>query len=251
MKYSFTVFLFKIYLSETKNKMSTLKKKSRSPSLAPKTQLILRKLLFKLAKCEQELELQRQFLASNENMEPYSVFQRVDRAEDGFVTSMELVSFLRDNGVTKATEADCYYLVKFFDSDEDGRLSYPDFMQMILPCVNEELRAKATQRPNMAIKKGDYLTLDVEREMTKLLQGEITLHRRTENLKQQLEAAADFNVEALYASIDDWGYGFVDAKNLKGFFRNNKVVVQDADCDAIIRRMDMDGDLKLTKEEFV
>lgn len=77
-------------------------------------------------------------------MEPYSLFQRIDRGEDSFVTSVEILNFLRDNGIHNITEADCYYLVKFFDSDEDGRLSYPDFMQMILPCDNPSLRAVAT-----------------------------------------------------------------------------------------------------------
>jgi Ca2+-binding EF-hand superfamily protein len=57
---------------------------------------------------------------------------------------MEILNFLRDNGIHNATEADCYYLVKFFDSDEDGKLNYPDFMQIVLPCTNANLRAAAT-----------------------------------------------------------------------------------------------------------
>ena len=49
---------------------------------------------------------------------------------------MELVYFMRDNGVYDITEADCYYIVKFFDADEDGKLNYPDFLQVILPTNN-------------------------------------------------------------------------------------------------------------------
>ena len=75
-----------------------------------------------------------------------------------------------------ATEADCYYLVKFFDSDEDGKLNYTDFMQVLLPCDNPDLRAEATQRQNYYIGKYDYLTLDLEREVTKLIELEIKLH---------------------------------------------------------------------------
>jgi hypothetical protein len=97
---------------------------------------------------------------------------------------MEILNYLRDNGVHSATEADCYYLIKFFDSDEDGRLNYPDFMQMVLPCDNPQVRATATQRPNAYIGKFDYLTLDVERDLTKLIMGEIELHRKSEELKQ-------------------------------------------------------------------
>ena len=109
-----------------------------------KTSKILKKLLFRIAKSEQDLEMQRQFLAASENMEPYSLFQRLDRGEDSFISSMEILNYLRDNGVHNMYEADCYYLIKFFDSDLDGRLTYPDFMQMVLPCDNPTLRAKAT-----------------------------------------------------------------------------------------------------------
>ena len=57
---------------------------------------------------------------------------------------MEILNFLRDNSVHHATEAECYYIVKFFDSDEDGKLNYPDFMQIVLPCDNNYLRSTAT-----------------------------------------------------------------------------------------------------------
>ena len=38
---------------------------------------------------------------------------------------------------------------------------------------------------------------------------------------------------------------------MKSFFRNNKFSATDDDCVAVIRRMDLDADSKLTKEEFV
>ena len=103
---------------------------------------MLADLLVTIAKYEQKIELKRQYLATNENFEPYSAFQRLDRTEIGFLTSRTLLNFVRDNGLaSNVTEADCYYLVKFFDSDLDGQLHYPDFMQIILPCANSKLRA--------------------------------------------------------------------------------------------------------------
>lgn len=164
---------------------------------------------------------------------------------------MELLNFLRDNGIHTCTEADCYYVVKFFDSDEDGRLNYPDFMQMVLPCNNMQLRATATQRPNAYISTKDYLTLDVERDITVLIQKEIDLHKKSEALKQEMESSPEFSGDILYNTIDDWGYGYVDQRNLKGFFRKNKGNVTDDDLIAIIRRLDLDADSKLNKEEFI
>lgn len=133
--------------------------------------------MLKIARNEQDIELKRQYLASHEHFEPYQAFQRLDRNCDGFITPMEFLNFLRDNKVHDMTEADCYYLVKFFDSDEDGRLHYPDFMQLTLPCDNNLLRSKATQRPPAGLSRTDFLTLDIERDLTTLIVSEIELHR--------------------------------------------------------------------------
>ena len=54
---------------------------------------------------------------------------------------MEVLQFLRDNGVEEATEADTHYIVKYFDSNEDDMLEYEDLMQMVMPCDNQYLRA--------------------------------------------------------------------------------------------------------------
>lgn len=41
----------------------------------------------------------------------------------------------------EATEADCYYIVKYFDSDEDSCINFQDFLQIIMPCDDSFLRA--------------------------------------------------------------------------------------------------------------
>ena len=61
----------------------------------------------------------------------------------------------------------------------------------------------------------------------------------------------DYTEDAIYSSIDDWGYGFIDTRNMKSFFRNNQNKASDDECVAIIRRMDLDGDSKLTREEYI
>jgi hypothetical protein len=186
------------------------KNKKQINELGGESQKKLKKLLCTLATHEIDLELKRQYLSHNENMQPYDLFQRIDRSEDGFINPMELLNYLRDNGIHDVCEADCYYIVKFFDSDEDGLLGFMDFSQMILPADAPAIKAAATQRPEQRIGPKDYLTLDVERDLTNLLMGEVKMHRKTEDLKQELSSMADYSDESLYKSIDDWGYGFVD-----------------------------------------
>ena len=110
---------------------------ARVPKLSEAITPLLADLLLTMSAFEQQIELKRQYLAMNENFEPYSAFQRLDRQNSGYLASRDFLNYLRDNGLAAGvTEADCYYLVKFFDSDLDGQLHYPDFMQIVLPCAN-------------------------------------------------------------------------------------------------------------------
>ena len=54
--------------------------------------------------------------------EPHAAFQRIDRDQDSKLSSLEVLRFLRDNGVEEATEADTHYIVKYFDSNDDELL---------------------------------------------------------------------------------------------------------------------------------
>ena len=141
---------------------ATAKKRIGDRTLADATIMTLKKVLLCISKKEQQCEILRQFLCANINYEPYSSFCRIDRNQDGFISPIDLVNFMRDNGNMDINEADCYFVMKFFDSDEDGKLNYPDFLQIVLPCTNKEIRSEATQRPMNDCRSTDFLTLDVE-----------------------------------------------------------------------------------------
>lgn len=50
--------------------------------------------------------------------------------------------------------------------------------------------------------------------------------------------------------IDDWSYGFLDSRNLRRFLRNMGVLLTKGELVALIRRIDLDGDAKISYEEF-
>jgi len=52
------------------------------------------------------------------------------------------LKFLRENGVEEAIEQDCYLVIKYFNSQNDQFLRYKDFLQIIMPCDNNNLRAE-------------------------------------------------------------------------------------------------------------
>ena len=57
-------------------------------------------------------------------------------------------------------------------------------------------------------------------------------------------------MEACFALVDDWNYGYIDATNLKSFLRKHGHVSNESDLLAIIRRIDLDGDARIGEQEF-
>lgn len=78
---------------------------------------------------------------------------------------------------------ECQHVVKFFDSTFEGRLHYTDFLQVVLPCDNQMLRAMATQRQTYEIAADELLPYDVERLLTRLIFKELKLAKEVELLK--------------------------------------------------------------------
>ena len=112
-----------------------------SKVLSHEDQLLLKQALLTFSKGERSIEKQRQTVAAIREFEPHAAFQRLNRGQDGHISSMEILMFLRSNNVEDATEADTAYIVKFFDSDGDGVLDYEDFLQMVMPCDDPYLRS--------------------------------------------------------------------------------------------------------------
>jgi Ca2+-binding EF-hand superfamily protein len=215
------------------------------------TQAKVKSLLIAIAEGEKSVEKQRRILGRNPLFEPYAAFQRIDRRRVGFVNSIDLLNFLRDSGFDDYTEADTFYLIQFFDCDEDDKLNYTEFLSLSLPCDNAKLRSEITQRPNYFVGREDFLSKSVEFELCKLFVKEIAMHHRVEKLKQEITVCYDFTPENTFHFIDDFSYGYIDFSNLKRFLKKNGYIPSNKDLAAIIRRLDLNADSKLGEQEFV
>jgi Ca2+-binding EF-hand superfamily protein len=66
-----------------------------------------------------------------------------------------------------------------------------------------------------------------------------------------MESNKQFDYEKAYLAVDDWNYGFIDRKNLKGFFKKHGYKANMQEVISIIRRLDLDADARLSKSEFI
>lgn len=121
---------------------------------------------------------------------------------------------------------------------------------MLLPCEDNILRRLAQERPSYKVGRYDYLPRDIENSLTAVLERELDLHRRLEILKGELEVRYDYSTYAAFKSIDRHNEGSVNTYNLGVFLKNNGYYATEREILAIIRRIDTDGDAKLSYSEF-
>ena len=111
--------------------------------------------------------------------------------------------------------------MRFFDSDDDGRLSFQDFLQMLLPCEDTYLRNVTLDRPSHRVGRYDYLPRDIEIGLTAVIEKEIDMQRRIDILKRDLVVRFDYTPLAAYRSVDRYSSGRIDTHNLGAFLRAN------------------------------
>lgn len=66
-----------------------------------------------------------------------------------------------------------------------------------------------------------------------------------------MESNKQFDYNKAYYAVDDWNYGYIDRRNMKSFLKKHGHVASTEEVIAIIRRMDLDADARLTKQEFI
>lgn len=223
--------------------------------LSKSTKYKLWLLLKAISENEVIVEEQRQRLSAQPDYEPYAAFKRVERAPQptgasAKITAYNICQYLRDNMVDYADEVECNYMVKFFDKDEDGHLTFEDFLQMTLPCDNAKSRADAVQRPNYRVAADQTLPRHVEYELSRLFEKEMHYHLKVEGEKKTLERQVDFSTVAAFTVLDQQRRGYIDFESIRKFMVKYKKEVSKADVNAIIRRMDVDADGKITFREF-
>ena len=199
---------------------------------------------------ERDLEGARQRLCSIRDFAPHSAFERVDRDCSGSVSSVEVINFLRDNSVYHVAEGEAFNLVSFFDSDGNKRLTFQEFLQILLPCEDNLLRNITLDRPSRRVGRFEFLPRDIEIGITTVIEKEIDLQRKLEALKRELEVQYDYSPFAAFRSVDRYNSGLITSVNLGAFLRQNGHFASEMELLAIIRRVDTDGDASVDYNEF-
>lgn len=121
---------------------------------------------------------------------------------------------------------------------------------MVLPCEDNLLRNVTLDRPAHHCGRFDRLPHDIEHGMVQILEQELALDRRQDVLRADCEHRYDYTIAAAWRSVDRHHDGRIDTFNLGAFLRSCGHYAGERELLSIIRRLDTDGDARLSFAEF-
>jgi len=143
-----------------------------------------------------------------------------------------------------------YYTLNHYDKDKDNKLSFKEFLTIVLPLDNSELRARASQRATYKVGPKDFLDPEIEHTLAQLLYQEILIPLNTNKLKDELLERKDFNLVDAFKAIDVQHERLIGLESLSMYLMKNKVEFREEDVVAFLRRFDFDLDCNLSLSEF-
>jgi len=154
------------------------------------------------------------------------------------------------NKYIKINEADAEMIIREYDSDLDGNLNYDEFCQMALPATNPSLRQLALMRNHSYYQYRRPQTYEIENMVCNLLDNELRLVKRREDVKRELLKRKDFIKVKAFDEISKGSPKGISLLNLVEFLEANGFYPRRDDLEAILRRCDHSGDHHLNYDEF-
>jgi hypothetical protein len=151
-----------------------------------RTTHMLKQLLDTISETEVIAESHRQDLNRNHHFEPYSAFCRLDYDNWQQVSSQNLQTFFKENGLAGIAVGECAKVVKQFDGNNDGLLNYEDFCNMVVTNQDTSLRECVHRRPNSRAAKFERLPEPIEKAIVAILHLEVDLVKRVQLLLKDL-----------------------------------------------------------------
>lgn len=163
----------------------------------------------------------------------------------------DIRSFCSDNGVY-CTFSDANMIIASYDGDGNKRMSYDEFLSLVLSATSPSLRAICQARESSPyLSRRHFLSSDVEFYLSRVFSKEINYQRSVEEHKRTLNYRYDYSVSGCFNSIDAHApLGRVDRYEIRSFTQTYHRYLSEDDLDSIIRRADTDEDELLDYAEF-
>ena len=136
---------------------------------------------------ERELETQRIEMSLKTDFNLLDAFKIFDTRGQGNVTVQDIITALRENlGFDGFTHDDVYLLFRRHDGNQDGKLNFSEFSNLMLP-ISKEYAALLTDRPDFYMARNvppiKFFNADTREELRKTFAALFKCERSCEVLR--------------------------------------------------------------------
>lgn len=118
---------------------------------------LLKMLLDTISETEMVIDQHRYDLCHNPQFAPYTAFCRLDQQNREHIGAHDMQNYFKQNGLSGIDIGECGRVIRTFDKDQDGLLTYEDFCNMVLVCKSKHLRQEAQFRCNSRVGRFEQL----------------------------------------------------------------------------------------------
>ncbi|CDI74841.1 EF hand family protein, related [Eimeria praecox] len=216
-----------------------------------------------------KVEELRAALAHRPAFAAHKAFAALDPLGNGCLTSGDLQRYLRNHGIA-VTDSEAYNLLRRLDANGDGRVSFPEFVDFLLPAEPSEgelLLSRDQRSPQLPSrsavacyccccccadkKECACICSGGDACVAQLLHREVDAHRALEVRRRILAACPDFMLLAAFQFLEEPSMAAITPLSLQEALAEEGFALTHMEQKLIFRRFDRDGDGRLKYLEFV
>ena len=214
------------------------KKKDKNNSI--KLSKIIIDFFLNLNEMDNSIENIRVKLYSSSNFITQNLFDYLDRNSKKFLALDDFKFFLRDNQIS-FSEKNLRKLIHNFDKNNDFSINYDEFLGIIYPKKN-----KLVPNPHS---EEEGLEIEAKKLFCELICAELNFVEKCFELAENVRNKKEFTAyEAFKEIVGDEKY--ININNLKNFFKNKEVKLNDDEMNQLMFRIDKDNDGSISYEDF-
>jgi len=195
-----------------------------------------------LKEIDDEIESIRVSLCGKPQFSPKSLFSHLDSNNKSFLTLNDFTSFLQSQNST-FEEFKLRKMIHNFDKDNDFSLNLKEFLGLIIPRKNSDLKKSVYSMANSS-SNNNGVTPEITANLKNLILKEMNLVKELDQISGKIKNSRLFSTyEAFLAIVGSDRY--MTKSNLFNFLKNNNVMIDEGDVAQIMFRLDTDNDDKI------
>ena len=195
---------------------------------------------------DEEIEKIRCTLCQNEEFFPKLLFNSLDTNSKNFLTLDDFRLYLNKNNIE--FEEQCLRrFIHNFDKDSDFSIDYNEFLGIITPKKDRNLKQKVISREPKEENKSESYDA---KEFQEILINEFKLAKDLYQIADELKNQQDFTTYETFLEIVK-NDKYITKDNLRDFLRDNEVEFDYDDVNILLYRIDADNDGQISYQEFL